>query len=150
MTRITQNAKVLRHTWTTLGIAALLCFQSGPALAQETDDHPDHQAKAAQFHSKPLPGVMTPRLKRQNVARTHIKDPQTMKLLVIAVDGNEPTYSAIQAFLDQLGIPYDTFMSVNHLTNASQHPLPTFSASPWVANYYGIRLTLGNLAYVNT
>ena len=76
-----------------------------------------------------------------------LHDPQTMKLLVIGVDGTEPSYAAIQAFLDQIGIPYDTFLSLNHLGNPSQYPLPVLSPGPGVANYYGIVLTSGNLAY---
>lgn len=69
---------------------------------------------------------------------------------MVAVDGTEPSYAAIQAFLDQIGIPYDTFISLNHLNNPSQYPLPVLSPGPGVANYYGIVLTSGNLAYCNS
>ncbi|MBV8551437.1 MAG: hypothetical protein JOY54_09060 [Acidobacteriaceae bacterium] len=72
-----------------------------------------------------------------------------MKLLVIGVDGTEPTYSAIKAFLDQIGIPYDSYLSVCRLSS-TPCPLPTFNTSPTNANYYGIVLSIGNLAYCNS
>ena len=151
MTYQTQRRKLCSRLWATLGLAALLCFQGGVARGQLQDDidHPDEQAKAALFHSKGLAGIGTPPKQGHAVARTHIQDPQKMKLLVIGIDGTEPSYSAILAFLDQLGIPYDSYLSVNHLNSPSQYPLPVFSGGPGSANYYGIVLTVGNLAYCN-
>jgi hypothetical protein len=136
-----------------IGTLALLLLQSA-ASAQPTDDveeqQPNELAKALRMPSHPLPALTTPAKKGKEVARTHVKDPQTMKLLVIAVDGTEPSYSAIQAFLDQLGIPYDTFMSVNHLNNPATYPMPTLSDGGPHAYYQGIVLTVGNLAYCTT
>ena len=128
-----------------IGSSAVLPERS--ALAEGTNHNPNYRAKAAQWHSKALPALMTPKKKGQDVARRYIHDPETMKLLVIGVDGTEPSYAAIQAFLDQIGIPYDTFLSLNHLNNPSQYPLPVLSPGPGVANYYGIVLTSGNLTY---
>ena len=149
MTRITQQLRSFRRPLAALGIAALLSFRGSPALGQDTDEYPSQKAKAVRWHSKALPGIVTPKKKGQDVARRYVHDPQTMKLLVIGVDGNEPTYAAIQAFLDQIGIPYDSYLSLNHFTNASQYPLPVLSPGPGIANYYGIVLTSGNLAYCN-
>ncbi|WP_199534816.1 hypothetical protein [Rhodoferax lacus] len=65
-----------------------------------------------------------------------------MKLLVVSADGTEPVYAAIQATLNQLGIPYDTLI-------ASQTPLAAQQLSDGLGNghYQGILLTTGNLAY---
>ena len=69
---------------------------------------------------------------------------QTMKLLVIGVDGTEPEYGAVTATLDQIGVPYDSFLSVCRLglNGATPCPLPTFTTGTR-ANYYGIVLTQG-------
>jgi hypothetical protein len=123
-----------------------------PVLPDPTK-HPDisDEKKAAAFPSNPIPLIApTPTQKKAPVGPTHIEDPLRMKLLVVAVDGTEPGYAAIQAFLDQIGIPYDTYLSVNHLQNPTQYPLPQFSSNPNTANYYGIVLTIGNLAYCNS
>ena len=106
--------------------------------------------KGAQIPSRPIPPLAPlPKPRGAPPGTSRINDPLTMKLLVIAVDGTEPSYSAVQAFLDQIGIPYDTYLSVNHLNNPSAYPLPNFASSPNTANYYGIILTIGNLAYCN-
>jgi hypothetical protein len=70
--------------------------------------------------------------------------PQVMKLLVIGVDGTEPTYAAIQAFLDETGIPYDSFLSVCRVKSPAC-ALPVFNTTAQ-ANYYGVILTVGDLA----
>ncbi|MBV8551436.1 MAG: hypothetical protein JOY54_09055 [Acidobacteriaceae bacterium] len=110
---------------------------------QDPDPHREH------MRSEPLPRFFAPRKEGWRHAREHLSDPQTMKLLVIAVDGTEPTYAAITAFLDQIGIPYDSYKSVCRLSS-TPCPLPTFNTSPTNANYYGIVLTIGNLAYCNS
>jgi hypothetical protein len=148
MTYQSQRTTLCKTSWMALGLAALL--SSGTAQAQllnEATSHRSEQAQATQFRSKPLAALATPIKKGREVARTHVHDPQTLKLLVIAVDGTEPSYAAIQAFLDQIGIPYDTFISINHVTDPVQHPLPTLSSGPGYANYEGIVLTSGNLGY---
>ncbi len=72
----------------------------------------------------------------------HAVDPIDMKLLVIAADGNETDFPAIKAFLNQLGIPYDTLI-------ATQTTLaPSLLWDGDLHGYYqGIVLTTGNLVY---
>jgi hypothetical protein len=62
-----------------------------------------------------------------------------MKLLVLAVDGNEAGFPALTSFLDQIGIPYDA------VKTASQ-PLPALTGLNGNGNYQGIILTVSNLA----
>jgi hypothetical protein len=122
-------------------------------VLQSPLDHPRvaEKIEAAKIRSHPLPAIKPLSLpKAAPPGPTHAGDPLTMKLLVIAVDGTEPSYSSLVQFLDQIGIPYDTYLSVNHLNNPNQYPLPQFSGGPNSANYYGIILTVGNLAYCNT
>jgi len=67
---------------------------------------------------------------------------QQMKLLVIGADGSEPEYGAVTAMLDQIGVPYDTFLSACRVTNACT--LPAFTDSTGAnANYYGIIFSQG-------
>lgn len=166
MLQVSQRLKLFRPLCAMLSFAALLCFQTGFVSAYEPhpfpggDDgqgdrhhHPNPNPRLRQDPSNPQPRIPhTPPKGGQRDARKHIHDPQTMKLLVIAVDGTEPTYSAIQAFLDQLGIPYDSFLSVCRL-QPTPCSLPTFSTTNGTtasANYYGIVMTIGNLAYCNS
>jgi hypothetical protein len=93
--------------------------------------------------------ALAPPKKGQEVAGTHLKDPQAMKLLLIGVDGTEPGYAAMQAFLDQIGIPYDSFLSFCRL-NATPCAMPVFNKDATHANYYGIVMTVGNLSYCPT
>ncbi len=65
--------------------------------------------------------------------------PREMKLLVVGIDGTEPSYQAITYFLDYLGIPYQTVM-------ARLQPLPALSNSSR-GFYQGIILSTGNLGY---
>jgi hypothetical protein len=39
-----------------------------------------------------------------------------LKVLVIATDGNEPSYAAITSFLDMASVPYDTLLAANDST----------------------------------
>lgn len=149
--------------WATLAVTSLLCFSGGAAVAQEPDSSPlilgkgrsqgnrtlEERVKALKFRSRPLSSTRTPKITGQAVALAQAQSSRALKVLVIAVDGTEPTYASIQAFLDQIGIPYDTFLSVNHLTNPAQNPLPAFSSGPTTANYQAVVLTIGNLAYCN-
>ncbi len=64
--------------------------------------------------------------------------PVDMKLLVLAVDGTEPSYLAIETFLSQVGVPHRTVLTKNE-------PLPALS-DPARGFYQGIILTTGNLA----
>ena len=65
-----------------------------------------------------------------------------MKVLLIAADGEETDYPALKAFLDQLGIPYDTLIGTQRqltwdmLSDGASH-----------GYYQGIILTTGNLGY---
>ena len=75
-------------------------------------------------------------------AADHLNDPRNMKILLIAADGNETDYPALRAFLDQIGIPYDTLL-------AAQTPLVESMLWDGVNRgyYQGIMLTTGNLSY---
>ncbi len=84
-----------------------------------------------------------PRLSLQSLS-DHARDPVGLKLLVIAAQSDETVLDAIQAFLDEIGVPYDTLI-------ATQTPL--VSSMLWDGNshgyYQGVLLTTGNLAYNN-
>lgn len=54
------------------------------------------------------------------MAATAGAQPRDMKLLVISVDGTEPSFAAITSFLNSLGIPYQTMF-------AKKQPLPVLS-----------------------
>jgi hypothetical protein len=86
--------------------------------------------------------AVTPQATAALAAADHLYDPRTMKLLLIAADGKETDYAALKAFLDQLGVPYDTLL-------AAQTPL--VSSMLWdgvnQGYYQGILLTTGNLSY---
>jgi hypothetical protein len=140
------------HKVVCIAIAAAVLFSlHGRAYAHSPEDalpsHPDDRANALKFYSKPIPAVVTPQKKGKEAAGTHLRDPQTMKLLVIAVDGTEPSYAAIQAFLDQLGIPFDTFLAAKHYDDPVTFPFPALSDGGVHAYYQAIVLTTGNLSY---
>jgi hypothetical protein len=65
-----------------------------------------------------------------------------MRILVVAADGQETDFPAIQTFLGQVGVPYDTLL-------ASQAPLTASMLSDAAGHgrYQGIVLTTGNLTY---
>lgn len=67
------------------------------------------------------------------------KTPRDMKLLVIGIDGSEPSYQAITYFLDYLGIPYQAVL-------AKSQPLPALS-NVSKGFYQGVILSTGNLGY---
>ncbi len=163
-----KQSRFFRPLCTTLGLATLLFVQLGPVKAQApgvfsaSDRREAHgkggggwnpNPRSKQDPSNPQPRIpRTPHQPKDKDAGKHFHDPQTMKLLVIGVDGTEPGYGAIQAFLDQIGIPYDSFLSVCRLAS-TPCAMPTFSTtsgSTGTANYYGIVMTIGNLAYCNS
>jgi len=111
------------------------------------DQTVDEKQKGEKIKSKPLPAIRTPAKKGKEVAGTRVTDPQRLRVLVIAVDGTEPTYTGIQAFLDQIGIPYDTFISLNYHNDKTKFPFPTLNNGPSTAYYSAIVLTSGNMAY---
>ena len=63
--------------------------------------------------------------------------PVDMKLLVITVDGTEPSYQAITTFLKQIGVPYQSVLS-------QTQPLPVLNDAT-KGFYQGIILVTGNL-----
>ena len=76
--------------------------------------------------------------------------PRDMKLLVVAVDGTEPSFAAIKSFIETLGIPYQVAFTVNTSTPStpSLNPLPALADAAGTKGYFqGIILTSGNLAY---
>ena len=80
------------------------------------------------------------------------------KLLVISADGGEtfdfasnpdcspsPCKGAIQTYLDQVGVPYDTLIASTQVSSAAQLTSILQSADGTTGNYYGIILATGNL-----
>ncbi len=97
--------------------------------------------------SKPLVNITVPKKTRVtggglgigNVKPKAAAPPRTvdMKLLVLTVDGTEPSYGAITSFLKYLGVPYDAVIT-------KTQPLPVLNDS--VKGFYqGIILVTGNL-----
>lgn len=88
-----------------------------------------------------------------------------MRLLVISADGSDggsydfasnpncspsPCKGAIQTYLDEIGVPYDTLV-VTQTPNFSASALASLlSSDGQTGNYYGIILTTGNLGYVDS
>jgi len=70
--------------------------------------------------------------------------PVSMRLLVIAADGNETDYPAITTFLDEVGVPYDKLLAATTPLTASMLSDGT------TGKYQGIVLTTGNLTYFDT
>jgi hypothetical protein len=100
--------------------------------AKEKDDDQGNQGKGIQGKGNQGNNV-------KNAAQ--LRDPIYMKILVIAVDGTEPTFAGIQAFLDQIGMPYDQVF-------ARTQPLPPLSDGAATGYYQGIVLTTGNLGFL--
>ena len=65
--------------------------------------------------------------------------PVEMKLLVLAGDGTEASFAAIQVFLNYTGIPYDKVLT-------ARQPIPPLSDGK-KGFYQGIILATGSLAY---
>ena len=100
------------------------------------------------FVSKPLVPVTVPKASQQQPGKNGstktaallaaaLPRPVDMRLLVITVDGTEPSYQAIVTFLGQIGVPFQTVF-------ARTQTLPVLSDA--VKGYYqGIVLVTGNL-----
>ena len=73
------------------------------------------------------------------IAATAGKQPRDMKLLLLGVDGTEPSFQAARSFLDYMGTPYDAVLT-------KSQPLPALSDAS-KGFYQGIVLSLGNLSY---
>ncbi len=68
-----------------------------------------------------------------------------LKLLVISADGSETDFTATTAFLNQIGVPYDTLIATKTPLTAA-----VLSDGGMRASYQGIILCTGNLMYFNT
>ncbi len=68
--------------------------------------------------------------------------PRQLKLLLIAADGKETDYPALRAFLDQIGVPYDTLLAAQTALTASR-----LWDGLGRGHYQGVVLTTGNLTY---
>jgi hypothetical protein len=68
--------------------------------------------------------------------------PRRLKLLLIAADGKETDYPALRAFLDQIGVPYDTLLAAGTALTSSR-----LWDGIGRGNYQGVVLTTGNLTY---
>ncbi|MEZ5403534.1 MAG: hypothetical protein R2729_27895 [Bryobacteraceae bacterium] len=136
---------MLPKTRLTIVAALAACSLSAGRVAHHPTAY-NLPAKAAP--SKPLPPVTTNNSARSVAApissslvagaTATAAKPLDMKLLVIAADGNEPAYAAIRAFLENIGVPYDSIVAKNQ-------PLPALSNAS-KGFYQGIILTEGNLA----
>lgn len=77
--------------------------------------------------------------------------PRDMKLLVVAVDGTEPSYAAVKSVIETLGIPYQVVFTVKPATTGTSYtltPLPALTNTAGTKGLFqGIVLTSGNLAY---
>lgn len=81
-----------------------------------------------------------------------VNAPRDMKLLVITLTGTEPDHTAIKFFVETLGIPYKTAITLNTAVAAGappiQQPLPPLTDPTGTRGLYqGIILTDGNLGY---
>jgi hypothetical protein len=77
------------------------------------------------------------------VSRAWMVDPKPLKmqLLVVSADGNETDLPALQAFLQQLGVPFETLIATEtELT-------PAFLSDGVTGNFQGVVLATGNLTY---
>lgn len=73
--------------------------------------------------------------------------PRDMKLLIIAVDGNEPDYAAIKFFVETLGIPYQTAFTLD-TTKTPPAPIRLPPLNNGSKGFFqGILLTNGNTGY---
>lgn len=66
--------------------------------------------------------------------------PVEMKILVLAGDGTEPGFGAIQFYLQSMGVPFEA-------VRTATEPLPVLVGANAVGRYQGIIQTTGNLAY---
>jgi hypothetical protein len=68
--------------------------------------------------------------------------------LVIAADGNEPSYLAITSTLDQAGIPYDTLIAaIDKRLDGTAQSLADILYTGQHGHYQGVILTTGSLVY---
>ena len=94
--------------------------------------------------SQLLPPLLTPVTTTLGGILSLVGTARDMKLLVLAADGTEPSLSAIQAILSQMGVPYDVVV----LTKTGG-VLPRLNDS-FKGYYQGIILATGNLATCTT
>jgi peptidoglycan/xylan/chitin deacetylase (PgdA/CDA1 family) len=82
-------------------------------------------------------------LAEQEIVENHLMDSRDMKLLVISATAYDQDFPAITAFLDQIGVPYDTLIAVD------TQLVPSMLWDGVGHGYYqGIILTSGDLGYV--
>jgi hypothetical protein len=109
--------------------------------AEKTPELPRPMPPAPIHKSKRLPAVTVPSrpARLALAAGASLLIPREMKLLVLAGDGNEPSYAAIRSFLDYIGIPYDAIVT-------KDQALPVLSSTA-KGNYQGIILATGSLVH---
>src|SRR5438128_2105887 len=99
------------------------------------------------FSSIAILTVLASTLFSQVGAVQSVPKPVDMKLLIIAATAAEPSFTALQAFLDQIGIPHDNII----LSAAAKIPANLPALNDAVKGFYqGIILTTGNLAICDT
>jgi hypothetical protein len=111
-------------------------------------------AHTFQVRARTAGGTSNPTSYTWTIAALRLKT----KLLVISADGGEtfdfasnpdcspsPCKGAIQTYLDQVGVPYDTLIASTQVSSAAQLTSILQSADGTTGNYYGIILATGNL-----
>jgi hypothetical protein len=96
------------------------------------------------INSLPLPPLLTPVTKTLTNIVLQLTTARDLKLLVLSADGTDPSFAAIQAILNQLGVPYDAVVLTK--TGGALPPL----SGTLKGNYQGIILSTGNLATCTT
>ena len=147
-----------RKTWQSARNLLLLFFlamvflvSSSPVLADKggkSNHEQIHQAPVTAPHIKskaqqpPKVATTTGPKRSSAAAGTRVVDPIDLKVLVVSADGSQPGFAAITAFLQQVGIPYDTLIATQ------QQLVPSMLWDGGVHGYYqGIILETGALAY---
>ncbi len=113
-------------------------------VAAGTDVDPRTQARRPLAEAVSTEPIAAPALRAVAPAAAAVAvGPVDMKILVIAADGRESDLTSTQAYLRQIGIPFETFI-------ATQSPdLTATKLSDGVARgyYQAVILTTGNLTY---
>src|SRR5262249_11147192 len=122
----------------TLGVIACFCLLA-PFLLNSAGifDHPPILDPSGP--SQLLPPLLTPVTQTLTCILNLLTTARDLKLLVLSADGTDPSFAAIQAILNQIGVPYDAVV----LTKTGG-ALPRLNDT-FKGYYQGIILSTGNL-----
>jgi hypothetical protein len=109
-----------------------------PALLLSADDS-SHPPVVDSTLTKPLQPLLTPVTQVLAGLTSLLTQSRDLKLLVLSADGTDPSFGAIRAILDQMGVPYDAVILTQ--TGGALPPLSDAGGG----NYQGIILSTGNL-----